>query len=348
MYRHTISKCAVLCIMWTAPLQAWWSMGHRLVGYIGEKKLEPQTRVLLEPLLQQPINAYNAALTRSLSSFPDAAIWMDEVKNSAIPDLHKNHYINTPLYLNEINQTLTRADVMDRIIRTSAANPYNVLTCLNWSLYQLAGYFDDQQVTQERAAALRYLLHLMGDLHQPLHIIGLILPDGQNDEGGNKLRLTQPIEVENLDRQIQKIDKLHMVWDSILGSITQDAQHSATKPRNDRQEILAQAYQDLETKFGNQPDTDIASIPEWATSLFLVAQTQIYQQIKINIPSKDEKGHIWVELVTSPAEYKNTVAPVAQQAIWQGGVRLAGLLNTLRVQKFHAPFLQQQNWARML
>lgn len=323
-------------------------MGHRLVGYIGEKKLDPQTRVLLEPLLQQPIDVYNATLTRSLSSFSDAAIWMDEVKNSAIPDLHKNHYINTPLYLNEINQTLTRADVMERMMRTSTASPYNVFTCLNWSLYQLAGYFSDEQVTQERAAALRYLLHLMGDLHQPLHIISLMLSDRQDDEGGNKLRLTQPIEVENLDRQIQKVDKLHMVWDSTLGSITQDAIHSTIKPRNDRQEVLAQAYQDLETKFGNQPDTDITSIPEWAVSLFFVAQTQIYQQIKINLTSKNEKSYIWVELTTSPAEYKNTVAPIAQQAIWKGGVRLAGLLNTLRVQKFQAPFAQKKNWAPML
>ena len=342
MYRRKISKWAVLCVMWTAPLQAWWSMGHRLVGYIGEKKLDPETRALLEPLLKQPIEPYNPDFIQSLSSFPDAAIWLDYVKNNRIPDLHKSHYINTPLSLEEVGQTLSRAEVMSRIQRTCANSQYNVIQGLNWSMYQLAGYFTDQQVTPERAAALRYFLHLMGDLHQPLHVISLIFPDGQDDEGGNKLRLTESIGVENLDHQVQKINKLHMIWDSAIGSITQDAVPSATKPRSDRLAVLEQTYQDLEQKFGNLPTGEGDTISEWAVSTFLIAQTQIYQKIRVNLDSQDERGHVFVELLTSATQYQNTVAPIAQQAIWQGGVHLAEVLNALRDKKFEYPFLEQK------
>jgi hypothetical protein len=345
-----ISKYVVICVIWTSPLQAWWSMGHRLVGYIGEKKLNSQTRSILEPLLKQHIEPYDSKLIESLSSFPDASIWFDFVKNNQIPDLHATHYINIPLAFHEVNHTFTRAELMERLTRARMENPYNVIECLNWSLYQLAGYFTDQQVTTQRAAALRYLLHLMGDLHQPLHVISLILPNGQGDEGGNKLRLRHPIGVKNLDREVQQIDKLHMVWDSALGSLLQDSVQSAAQPREDRQAILDQAYQELERKFGGQPDSDANYhlISEWAISTFLVAQTQIYQ--KIRLPQEnalDAKARILVDLIPSSEQYQKDVAPLAQQAIWKGGVHLAKTLNLLQEKKFQ--YMDwQKNWEPML
>ncbi len=346
MYRRAISKWAVLCVMWAAPLQAWWTMGHRLVGYIGEQNLDPKTRTLLEPLLHESIEPYNEGLTQSLSSFPDASIWFDYVKNNKIPGLRKTHYINIPLSFEEMNQTLTREEVMNRLNQATKENPYNVIDCINWSMYQLAGYFSDEQVTPERAAALRYLLHLIGDLHQPLHVISLILPDGQGDEGGNKIRLSQSIDVEDLDHDVQRIDKLHKVFDSAFGSIVQDSEHGATKPRRDREKILDQAYQDLKKKFGNQSD-EFHSISEWAVSTFLIAQTQIYQQIQIKEDFQDEKGSFFADFRTSPAQYKKSVTPVIQKLIWQGGIHLAEILNALRVQKYQYPFVKK-NWGPML
>jgi hypothetical protein len=62
---------------------------------------------------------------------------------------------------------------------------------------------DKTKPKEERAEALKFLVHLIGDLHQPLHVV-----ERHGDKGGNK-RL-----VFFLDRQ--KAVSLHEVWDGLM------------------------------------------------------------------------------------------------------------------------------------
>lgn len=54
--------------------------------------------------------------------------------------------------------------------------------------------------TDQRSFALKYLIHLLGDLHQPLHV------GRDEDQGGNKIKLTW----------FGKPTNLHIVWDELL------------------------------------------------------------------------------------------------------------------------------------
>jgi hypothetical protein len=80
----------------------------------------------------------------------------------------------------------------------------DILSGLDWCETTLKSGSDT-----DKAVALAYLIHLMGDLHQPLHCASLfndMFPDG--DMGGNKFW----IKVDG------KGDKLHSIWDDLLGT----------------------------------------------------------------------------------------------------------------------------------
>ena len=84
-------------------------------------------------------------------------------------------------------------------------DPKNVVQAIKKAKHDLA---DSRLPPAERAIALCWYLHLVGDLHQPLHAVALAteeLPDG--DRGGNLIRVTHNGSETNL----------HSFWDQRLG-----------------------------------------------------------------------------------------------------------------------------------
>jgi len=149
----------------------WYAEGHRLIARIAESRLTPHTAESVRSILGG----------QSLAS---AASWADEIKAQR-PQTDPLHYVNIPLDSNSY--------VAGRDCRTGR--------CLIAELER-----DRQALTDtgssaiERAEALRFLIHLMGDLHQPLHV------SDNGDKGGNK----RFVWLE--DHEF----KLHEVWDGEL------------------------------------------------------------------------------------------------------------------------------------
>jgi hypothetical protein len=156
------------------PLAAgarWWDLGHRVVARLAESRLTPHTRDAVRDILGG-------------QSLADASVWADNIRQYR-HDADKLHYVNIPLaataYVPELHcpggRCIIAAIEQDRqVLADPAASP------------------------DERAEALRFLIHFMGDLHQPLHVAD----DG--DRGGNERAVTF----------LGHATDLHKVWDGEL------------------------------------------------------------------------------------------------------------------------------------
>lgn len=165
--------CGILVAALLAPQAgAWGRDGHELIAMIAEKHLTARARAEVARLLEQG---------ETLASI---ATWADAVR----PDRKETntwHYINLPVTVQQGDWKKWCPDTgcvagiipeMQRRLRSSTAS------------------------RQEKAEALKFLVHFVGDLHQPLHA------GDRGDRGGND------VAVVFLDRP----SNLHSIWDTSL------------------------------------------------------------------------------------------------------------------------------------
>ncbi|MEP0712980.1 S1/P1 nuclease [Algoriphagus sp.] len=147
---------------------AWGQLGHYLIGYMAEKQLKKSVRKKVEKVL------YPMSIGRS-------GTWMDEIKSDNSYD-----YANSWHYLTSKNGEYEES------IQEKGGNAYAEINRIKNKLK--AGNLDP---TQE-AEMLKMLIHMVEDIHQPLHV------GTGEDRGGND------VKVEYFGRATN----LHAVWDS--------------------------------------------------------------------------------------------------------------------------------------
>ncbi|MBC7925367.1 MAG: S1/P1 nuclease [Bryobacteraceae bacterium] len=223
--RHASAIAVALLSLFAAhPLLAWNAAGHRAITFLAYNYLTPQTRQRVDAILRAHPD-YASVLTRNpigdassdapldpvdlaRNAFTMASVWPDIIKGDprftdapiagqsvqpGFPDMlrHQNwHYINTPFPEEFRSEPIVPANALNEIKR--------LLKTLR----------KDGPVTPEEVYALPWILHIISDVHQPLHTIARFrrMPDGsaQQDLGGNACFVTE-------DRN------LHSLWDSVLG-----------------------------------------------------------------------------------------------------------------------------------
>jgi nuclease S1 len=149
----------------------WWDLGHRIVARIGEQRLTPRAREAVREILAG-------------QSLEDASVWADNIRNYR-HDADKLHYVNIPLAATAYDSA--RDCPSGRCIIAAIAADRRVLA-------------DPTASALDRAEALRFLVHFMGDLHQPLHVAD------NSDRGGNRRMVYLEGDSTNL----------HKVWDGEL------------------------------------------------------------------------------------------------------------------------------------
>jgi hypothetical protein len=160
--------------------QAFGSLGHRIVAQLAQEEIGPQTQVFLKPILQLE----NDRLI-------DLANWPDLQKSNPLYNhTHVWHYINL-----EDNQT-SPLDYL-RGKKTLHATQPNILSAIEEMKKILK---DNQKNLKAKREALAFLVHLIGDLHQPLHV------GRKKDKGGNTISL----------KWFGKNTNLHALWDEKL------------------------------------------------------------------------------------------------------------------------------------
>jgi nuclease S1 len=146
----------------------WFDLGHRMVARIAEQRLKPHTAEAVRDILDG-------------QSLADASVWADNIKQYR-HDADALHYVDIPL----------------------TASAYDSARDCPHGKCLIAAIASDQQVLAnpsasrlDRADALRFLIHFMGDLHQPLHVAD------NADRGGNRRAVFLDGDSTNL----------HAAWD---------------------------------------------------------------------------------------------------------------------------------------
>ena len=172
-----IKKTAVILIAFYLPLQssAWGVLGHRIVGAVADSYLSEEAKKEIRSLLGN-------------ESVAMAGNWMDFIKSDSTYRYLSNwHYVN-------ITGGLTWDAFMKLIEEDTSTNAYTKIRFVANEIKNRS------HPSGTRAMYLRILIHLVGDIHQPLHVGRL------EDLGGNRIRLSWFNENVNL----------HQVWDERL------------------------------------------------------------------------------------------------------------------------------------
>ena len=159
-----------LLIIFSFDLNAWWEKAHKMVCDEAYKLLTVSAKEYIDPLIEEH------------ESFGIACLWADWIKNDDRKDTRIWHYINLP-------------DSEQNIYKTKC--PEN--GCLIAAFHKQVNIFNDNSLTiRERAEALWFIGHFVGDVHQPMHV------GYPEDRGGNDHKL----EFED-----GTLTNMHSVWD---------------------------------------------------------------------------------------------------------------------------------------
>jgi len=306
---------------------AWGCEGHQIVALIAEKHLNAHAAKMSQQILDaSPIDAALARYCKQtgLDPFVDSSTWADD-ERSVKPGTGPWHFIDIP-------RGAPKGDLAQYCPPATGC----VVVALAAQVRVLR---DPSKGTQERADALRYVIHFVGDIHQPLHATT------NDDMGGNCVPVTffdrAPMET-NLQRESYS-PNLHAVWD--VGIIehfapAQDAQ--APTPQQIADEIGEAGKIDSEFRarflsWQARP-TDFAA---WAWESHALAETVAYGRLPHAIPiepprpveSCADDNHISTRMLELDErlgdDYENATAPVVQEQLAKAGVRLAALLNSI-------------------
>ncbi|WP_107656806.1 S1/P1 nuclease [Nocardia suismassiliense] len=205
------SACALAAILLSVPpaANAWGVQGHNTTGAIADLRLTAAAR---------------DEVGRLLAGEPDPTLagvanWADEVRAND-PELGK---ISAPWHYVNIGEN---GCVYDPAVNGN--NGQNVIEALRRQTATLA---DRSRPVADRGQALKFIVHVVGDIHQPMHA------GFARDRGGNE------VKVQYLGRSTN----LHSVWDSRM----LDTRHASDA--EELQRLLALPAPDLPP---TQPDTD--------------------------------------------------------------------------------------------
>jgi hypothetical protein len=261
--RQTLISLLFCGLLFAPSARAWGPDGHRIVGALAESMLSAEARAEIEALLADETEPSLAGV----SNWADAIRGEESWRHTA-----PWHYLNLP--------DLSCDYQPPRDCRDGNC----VIGAIEAQLRVLA---DRAQPRQKRIEALKFVVHFVGDVHQPLHA-GL-----RSDRGGNDFQISYVGEGWNL----------HSVWDSLIlrKPLQRDGGwHGMSKRLGNT--VIALSRDALPPHSGAR---------EWALeSCALIGAESLY-------PSRHKIG----------SHYLNKYRPLAEQRLRLAGLRLAMLLN---------------------
>lgn len=248
----------LIALLWTAPqLFAWGQKGHDIVAHIAERHLTKRAASRIEKALDNHSPVYYAN-------------WMDNASNTPEYAYSKTwHYLNVDEgYTLETMPKNENGDVLKAVTELYAALKKGGLS------------------PEEECIKLRMLIHLVGDMHCPMHAGRL------SDLGGNR----RPVVYFN------STTNLHSIWDTSL---------------------VESAHKWSYTEWANQLDRlskeEIAAVQAGEPADWMAETVAICAGVYEHTPEGAKLSY----------DYLNWAAPLIEQQVVRGGLRLARLLNEL-------------------
>lgn len=317
---HLGFHCSMLVLLAsfaTAPSAwGWGCKGHQVVALVAEKNLNPHAHAMaMQILAASPISADLRRYCGDsvLDPFADSSTWADDERGIQ-RDTGGWHFVDIPLGVSQGN--------LGEYCPTSTGCVTSAITA------QLAVLRNPSLSTEARADALRYIIHFVGDLHQPLHTIT------NNDMGGNCVPVTfegrAPVETNTESGNYRP--NLHAVWDSgVIEHFTSG-------------ESAEQVADELENKFKAQIavwKSQLVDVSAWVWESHRVAEDTVYGRLPVKVPIETPRGvtscadddHISTRILKLHEQLGDDYVTVAQATIQErlakAGARLAGVLNSL-------------------
>jgi hypothetical protein len=260
---------------------AWNGIGHMVVAQFAYNHLSPDVKTRCDALIAIPLTYSSTAS----NTFVTAACWPDDFKTQL--GTGTQHYIDIPFSLDATSTSGVTVESDDVVLAIRA----------NIAILQSAA-----ETSASQATALRYLIHYVGDIHQPLHCSTAVRSgDTNGDAGGNGFAITGTWS------------NLHSLWDAGGGfNPTNPTRPLSPTGQNTIDGLVATCEADhpFVSGAGTIPDP-----MDWAYEGWNLAQTVSYVGITRN---------------TNPTvSYLNTAKSTAESRLALGGKRLADLLNTI-------------------
>ena len=261
---------------------AWGPQGHRTVGAIADRLLTPEAHAAVSELLLDDRDKFgNPSGRRTLEA---VAVWADEI--SGTPAARPAwHYDNVP--------------VCGSAPKASYCPDGQ---CNSDQLKRLTAVLGDTQAAaRERNAALKWVVHLVGDIHQPLHAAD------NADRGGNR------VQVALAGVRTRGRESLHRAWDNDFVKLALHARNRQQPPADIDQ--LAVAAQQLLVQAGEgSPD-------DWAFQSNHLARNVAYAYAGFAC------DRVPPGIVVLDAAYQQDAEDIVHERLLLAGARLAALLN---------------------
>jgi S1/P1 Nuclease len=310
--QRALALILIYLVATNTPLFGWGPIGHMAVAYVAYQRLTPVTRSRVRALLKlnpdyqkwlSQIPAGTAQRYRSMMVFMIAATWPDQIKGETGytddgPDPHGNRPDGASSSLN-IGYSDHLHHKYWHFVDTPFSQDGSSLPAIptpnaETQIATFRAVLGTNAAGDVKSYDLVWLLHLVGDVHQPLHAstrVSSTDPDG--DSGGNKVALcAAPCRKE-----------LHGFWDGLPGA-GKDPNTAVSYARK-----LSAA----DATLGSDPDA-----ATWIKESFDDAQSAVYVA-----PIGAGDG----PFTTTPA-YRAAARKLAKERVALAGARLANLLNT--------------------
>ena len=305
-FRVIIFLTLLLCS--TPAAFAWDETGHKITAYIAWQRMTPDVREkVIKILLAAPEDSQigtfylpygsRTAEARKREYFMLMATWADIVRDTRFDVRSKKynngigHYADTfwqwkdgkVVFVDNVEAgglALQKLIDFDKIIRGSASD-------------------------SDKAIAIVWLEHLIGDIHQPLHTSGKVTDaNPKGDQGGNLFLLTP----KGTPRDKQ--ENLHHFWDAIIGINLPNAKDQCDADYLDpiAQDILKLYPSDKLKDQMNDGKFDV-----WAKESLEFATTEVYKDVT------------WFELPSD--KYKKKAFEISRQRLALAGYRMGDLFN---------------------
>lgn len=279
---------------------AWNKAGHMTtaaIAYAELKKSHPEVLAAVLKLLKEhpQHDDWTGAISflppedQDQAIFMKAARWPDDIRDNRKYHRDRWHYINFPY----------KPEGQPASLKVIEPAKESILSAFDENLAILKS---KTATADEKAIALCWLFHLVGDVHQPLHTSALFTSQfPQGDRGGTRFFIRAKPEVKSTI-------SLHTYWDDLVGS-------------SDRFQTVRNRSVALRAQFPRDKleELSAAEFPKWAQESFELACKVAYREGKL-AGSKDEDNG-----VALPADYVETVQPIAQRRVTLAGYRLADL-----------------------
>jgi hypothetical protein len=251
---------------------AWNAMGHQLVAQIAYDHLTPEAR----KLFNQYNRSYNTV--SPTKNFITASTWLDSIRSQDIHWFDLLHYIDIPFSRDET--PLPSKDKQNALLGIKHAR---------------AVLSSSKSSRADKGLSLRILIHVIGDIHQPLHTATEISKKyPQGDLGGNLFFLGKNSIGENL----------HQYWDRGGGILLGKSQSKQVKHTA---KLLEKKWSCKQAMLQKKPS-------QWINSSHNIALNQVYTIAPNTIPDQS---------------YQLNTQNITQKQIHKAGCRLAFVLNQI-------------------